>query len=1462
MKRLEDGDFIYNLLTEWPANVTINATSSTSKNKRHDSSYTHKFEIADSPAWPYLAWTIEFDPSTLKTTLFPIGSQAHQILIYALLAGVSVITATLGVLLYVQSFYQVKFNKYGVSKSSFLSIFPSRLGQKFTRLPSGPSMQDLRFSEKGKSVASFRIPSTSGPGAEFGLTTNRRSVLIATVEYDIEDWAVKIKIGGLGVMAQLMGKNLGHQDLIWVVPCVGGVDYPENPDEEAEPMAVKILGRTYDIQVRAHILRNITYVLLDAPVFRQQSKSDPYPERMDDLESAIYYSAWNQCIAETIRRYKPDIYHINDYHGAIAPLYLLPDTIPCALSLHNAEFQGLWPMRNEKETNEVCKVYNLPNEVVQEYVQFGEVFNLLHAGASYLRVHQKGFGAVGVSKKYGKRSWARYPIFWGLQTIGALPNPDPSDTAEWNRNDAPEKSKIVVDQAFEAERGELRKKAQEWAGLNIDPEAELFVFVGRWSMQKGIDLIADIFPSILEKHPKTQLIAVGPVIDLYGRFAAMKLDKLMKVFPGRVYSKPEFTALPPFIFSGAEFALIPSRDEPFGLVAVEFGRKGALGVGARVGGLGQMPGWWFTVESTTTKHMLSQFGNAIEDALASKKSVRAQLRARSAKQRFPVAQWVEDLETLQTMSIDKHKKYANKSKRASGHMHRRSASSISDLRSETASRASMSQDRLMSRPASQGRLTNYDSSNAPQGRTRAVSTGSTPDLSLPAVPRIDISRMGSVKGPGHVASHRDSTESLDDARGLSADPFSNGRSAITHNRRLSAASRSGLALTVDTDVEDQQGRHSRARSTSGASIYTLNNQSNDGFDTRLQATYDTPQSFPAWLDNGRLPSISLPEPAASRASSVGPYETPQFSFTQHDSANSSAENLLLNSEDQQYPYKRSRRISNLSVTDIVGESKDFQLQNVAPNFKDQNQDYAREFEARLADLNGKNSNKTTIEEYIEKSEKDWFNRMREVKMGKRASRIFNNGTTQAPYLMVSQADSEEDDQFALQEDYIPPKGIRKFLFRKIGDWPVYSFLLALGQVMAANSYQVTLLTGEVSAPASKLYAVSGIYLGFSIIWWFLYRQLQSRFILAIPFFLYGISFILIGIAPLMGTDDLKSWNQDVGTGFYSAASASGSIFFALNFGDQGGATVTMWVYRACIIQGTQQVYIAGLWWWASTLQRLQNAGTNTATLIVTKPAVVTSVGVSIGVLMWFVGLILFLGLPDYYRQTPGSVPSFFRSIYRRKLILWFFATVLIQNFFLSTLYGRSWLYLWSSPNDVVSTWEIALLALLFFIVIWSLMLYLFSFLSTKHSWIMPLFAIGLGAPRWAQMLWGTSGLGNYLPWTGGAVASVFAGRSLWLWLGVLDSFQGVGFGMILLTTLTRLHVSFTLISAQVIGAAATIVAQAVGPDRNGPGSVFPNFGINPINGISQPWFWIGLACNLGINLVAFKFFRKEQLSKP
>jgi len=229
----------------------------------------------------------------------------------------------------------------------------------------------------------------------------RRKVLIATLEYGIIDWKLKVKIGGLGVMSSLMGKSMTDVDLIWVVPKVKDLEYP--PGEPIEPIEVIIFGETYLIEVEKPILDNITYGILDSPVFRAQTKSDPYPARMDDLSSVIFYSTWNQAIATTVHR-NPDIgiYHINDYHGALVPLYLLPKVIPVCLSLHNAEFQGLWPLRTKEEMKEVCSVFNISKEHCTKYVQFGNTFNLLHAAASFISVHQNSVGVAGVSDKYGK----------------------------------------------------------------------------------------------------------------------------------------------------------------------------------------------------------------------------------------------------------------------------------------------------------------------------------------------------------------------------------------------------------------------------------------------------------------------------------------------------------------------------------------------------------------------------------------------------------------------------------------------------------------------------------------------------------------------------------------------------------------------------------------------------------------------------------------------------------------------------------------------------------------------------------------------------------------------------------------------------------------------------------------------------------------------------------------------------
>jgi len=1006
MKLGLDSLWTFNLMLEWPAQTAINVWGINPDGQPDQtgvygdidgdfildripplSLVQNLINITDSPPSPFLAWQISLNDADMRYQLIPVGSRWAQLALYILFWIVPILSGIAGIYIFMKSFYRVKFNDVGISeKKSMLPIIERRRA-----LRDSKGIYTQPTSEAISTLTLAGAPGRSGPLTPAALApAKRRAVLIATMEYDIEDWAIKIKIGGLGVMAQLMGKNLEHQDLIWVVPCVGGVEYPV--DTPGESIIIQVLGNFYEVKTQYHVLRNITYVLLDAPIFRQQTKSEPYPPRMDDLDSAVYYSAWNSCIAEVMRRFPIDLYHINDYHGAVAPLHLLPMVVPCVLSLHNAEFQGLWPMRTDLERQEVCEVYNLDPAIVQKYVQFGEVFNLLHAAASYLRVHQKGFGAVGVSAKYGKRSYARYPILWGMKEVGALPNPDPTDTGPWNKEQVKTQD-IHVDEEMEAAKPALKLQAQEWAGLKQDPKADLFVFVGRWSQQKGVDSIADIFPSIMERNPQVQLICVGPVIDLYGKFAALKLSRMMEVYPGRVYSKPEFTALPPYIFSGADFALMPSRDEPFGLVAVEFGRKGALCVGARVGGLGHMPGWWFTIESTTTKHFIHQFKIAVQGALSSKPEVRAIMRARAAKQRFPVAQWVEDLEKLQSTAIDYSTKQMLKD-------HRQSRMSVA------------SGSPMVSIPTTPGQTPGPSRRHTPtqsrrntprQSRNPSRASSPTRDDSPPPLPN---GGLGSNLGPSNKQRRK--------------------------RHPLSKKSITGAASAPVSDIDDTSGEEEGARTPHRNS--------------RIHAA----------------PSRTLP-PVDNEGPSIPP--TPSWPFAGPSSMRSSTtaieppltEDWLPDSGPHLTKYQNT---SMLSLSEIKGEKTDYKLQNVSPFFTDPKKEFEGVFEEKLKNLSGKNSeDQLCIEEYLVKSEKTWFGKLRAAEMGRSPmpspapsvfhmdrgrnspeGSIFENSNLASG--RATPRDEAPIDEFLLGPNYVAPKGLKHILRLRIGDWPLYSILLA------------------------------------------------------------------------------------------------------------------------------------------------------------------------------------------------------------------------------------------------------------------------------------------------------------------------------------------------------------------------------------------------------------------------------------
>ncbi|KGO69103.1 Glycoside hydrolase, superfamily [Penicillium italicum] len=1320
--------------------------------------------ITDAPPFPHLGWKISLNDANLRYEKIPIGSGRAQLALFIILWIGPIIMGLAGVLIFIRTFYQVKLNRDGntLKVEKLPILFWRKVKDKLSR--NGNS--DIEISEKF-------VPTGTTVG---GVVNQRRTVLIATMEYDVQDWKLKVKIGGLGVMAQLMSLNLTHQNLIWVVPCVGDIDYPV--DTPIEPYVVTILDRPYLVKVQYHTVENITYVLLDAPVFRQQTKAEPYPPRMDDLESAIYYSAWNQCIAETIRRIPSiDFYHINDFHGCVAPLYLLPKrTIPVCLSLHNAEFQGLWPLRTQKEKKEVCSVFNLPVGIATKYCQFGSVFNLLHTGASYLRFHQRGFGAVGVSQKYGKRSLARYPIFWSLSNIGSLPNPDPSDTGSVDKG-----AEVLVNVQSNAELIHDKLQTQRWAGLNEDPNADLLVFVGRWSKQKGVDLIADVMPAILSTRPLVQLIVVGPLVDLYGKLAAIKLQRIMEMYPGRVFSKPEFTILPPHIFSGADFALIPSRDEPFGLVAVEFGRKGALGIGSHIGGLGTMPGWWYTVESDSARHLLHQLKTAIKSALASSQETRETMRANSAKKRFPVLEWVQKLETLQRTAIKIH--HSKDGNRAIG----------------------LARDSQM----------NWNVQGPPfPGRSHPVSR-----QSLAAV----------LETPPETASQPVQPSILE----VQATELENLKESGGPNISLL-----GCKLPLGRRFGPGQGRKLR-----GSQLFDGNTTEAYG-DNNL-----TPQEWNDTLGGSMEANIwprGFRDLSSPSRDNMYPHDESTSDSSRLVSLDISSERTPVDSDGldsgNATPATHARNPSVLSLLSVFEDHDQpvFNLQKVDPTFTDNMGHFARNFERLLTSLNKNNSiTDHCIDAYLMKSERKFFDMYTDAQLKKQP----NNDSVSPPPEQPESNGADGIDQWLSRLGYKRPIAIQRFMRWRIGNWPVYALFLGLGQIIATNSAQTTLLVGHIGETAVKLYVIAAVYCLSSIAWWFLFCCFPSVIALVLPWFIYCIAFAIIGISPFAHSSTGRAWAQYVGAGVYAAASSSGSLFFALNFGDQGALPVKDWMFRASFIQGIQQLYTVALWFWSSKVSAVEVEGISTAALSSWR---LSAVVMPIAAVCFTIGVLLALGLPDYYRQAPGKIIFFYTSIFRRRIVLWFFSMVIIQNWFLSTVFGRNWSFLWSSQH--AKPWQVLLLVILFFVAAWTLALASFRNLSKEHSWILPVFGLSLGAPRWAQTWWGVSNIGYYLPWAGGMTSGALISRCLWLWLGVLDEIQQVGLGMILLQTLTRVHVCFVLLAAQSIGSIATICARGFAPNKLGPAGVSPDVG-SSLDKVGNAWFWIALFFQLLARLV-------------
>jgi alpha-1,3-glucan synthase len=179
-------------------------------------------KITDAPPKGFLGYRLVVNDGTYRYYFLPVGSSKNQLVVSILLGLVPIITATMGIWIFMRLFYQVKFNRIGVGKKRGMLGFMKPINSENEKLRT----TIMNIISESKDAPHESSISPSAGATIVNTATSRRTMLIATLEYEIEDWEIKIKIGGLGVMSSLMAKHLGHHNLVWVVPCVGGIEYP------------------------------------------------------------------------------------------------------------------------------------------------------------------------------------------------------------------------------------------------------------------------------------------------------------------------------------------------------------------------------------------------------------------------------------------------------------------------------------------------------------------------------------------------------------------------------------------------------------------------------------------------------------------------------------------------------------------------------------------------------------------------------------------------------------------------------------------------------------------------------------------------------------------------------------------------------------------------------------------------------------------------------------------------------------------------------------------------------------------------------------------------------------------------------------------------------------------------------------------------------------------------------------
>ncbi len=383
------------------------------------------------------------------------------------------------------------------------------------------------------------------------------------------------KSGGLADVAYSLPKALAKSvDIAVVLPLYRSVDTERFGITLIEASAVAFGGRDYPVELYGCVYDGVPCYFVYSPLLSERDHLYGPPGGAyedNDLRFAIFCHG----VVALAKRCGCGVLHLNDWQTALCALLLheMPELkIRTLFTLHNLAYQGVFGAERLKRLGISKRHFTM------EGVEFYGQINLMKAAIGFsdrlttvsavyageILTERFGCGLEGYLRRHSAKLEG---MLNGIDTDHFDPASDPALPMRYDSENFTAKRKNKTDYAAKV--------------ALAHSERPLLVMVSRMTWQKGVDLLLDALPRLLEQELNLAILGEGEARYLEPLAALAAERENLHVATG--YDE----GLSHRMYAAADFLLMPSRFEPCGLNQMIAMRYGTLPVVHAVGGLAE-----------------------------------------------------------------------------------------------------------------------------------------------------------------------------------------------------------------------------------------------------------------------------------------------------------------------------------------------------------------------------------------------------------------------------------------------------------------------------------------------------------------------------------------------------------------------------------------------------------------------------------------------------------------------------------------------------------------------------------------------------------------------------------------------------------------------------------------------------------------------------------------------------------